>query len=89
MRLALQLQWLILLYQKGYHLILIKNRFKKVLDLARNTSKGYKPPNISLIAKDILDVIHDQNMKRNLRIIHKGAYIFWGSHFLVMVIQYI
>ena len=46
-----------------------KPRFNKVLDLARNVSKTYQPPNINLISKDILGVIHDQNMERNLSLI--------------------
>ena len=41
-----------------------KPRFKKVLELARTVSKCYKPPNRNLISKDLLDVIHDQNMER-------------------------
>ena len=43
-----------------------KSRFKKVLELARNVSKCYQPPNRKLISKDLLDVIHDQNIERNL-----------------------
>ena len=43
-----------------------KPRFKKVLDLERTVSKCYQHPNRKLIYKDILDVIHDQNMERNL-----------------------
>ena len=39
-----------------------KHRFKKVLELARTVSKCYQPPNIKLVSKDLLDVIHDQNM---------------------------
>ena len=46
-----------------------KPRFKKVLELSRTVSKCYQPPNRNLIAKDILDVIHDQNMERNLSLI--------------------
>ena len=53
-----------------------KPRFKKVLDLARNVSKFYQPPNRKLISKDILDVIHDQNMERNLSLIKKESDIF-------------
>ena len=48
-----------------------KPRFKKVLDLAINESKFYQPPNRKLIYKDILDVIHDHNMERNLSLIEK------------------
>ena len=39
-----------------------KPRFNKVLELARTVSKCYHPPNRNLISKDLLDVIHDQNM---------------------------
>ena len=39
-----------------------KPRFKKVLELARTVSKCYQPSKRKLIYKDILDVIHDQNM---------------------------
>ena len=53
-----------------------KPRFKKVLDLARTVSKCYQPPNRKLISKDILDVIHDQNMERNLSLIKKESDIF-------------
>ena len=40
--------------------------FQKVLYLARNISKDYNPPNIKLVVKDLLDVIHNDNMKSNL-----------------------
>ena len=53
-----------------------KPRFKKVLELAINVSKCYQPPNRKLISKDIFDVIHDQNMERNLRLIKKESEIF-------------
>ena len=53
-----------------------KYRFKKVFYLARNVSKYYKPPNINLVFEDILDVIHYQNMERNLILIHKESDIF-------------
>ena len=46
-----------------------KPRFKNVLELARTVSKCYQPPNRNLISKDLLDVIHDQNMERNLSLI--------------------
>ena len=49
-----------------------KPRFKKVLELARTVSKCYQPPNKKLISKDLLDVIHDQNMERNLSLIEKS-----------------
>ena len=53
-----------------------KPRFKKVLELARTVSKCYQPPNRKLISKDLLDVIHDQNMERNLSLIKKESDIF-------------
>ena len=53
-----------------------KPRFNKVLDLARNVTKFYQPPNINLVSKDILDVIHDQNMERNLSLIEKESDVF-------------
>ena len=43
-----------------------KYRFKKVIDLEITVSKCYQPPNRKLTSKDILDIIHDQNMERNL-----------------------
>ena len=46
-----------------------KNRFKKVLDLARILSNIYQPPNRTLISKDILDLIHDQNTESNMSLI--------------------
>ena len=48
-----------------------KTRFKKVLGLARTVSKCYQPPNRNLISKHLLDIIHDQNMERNLSLIKK------------------
>ena len=48
-----------------------KPRFKKVLDLSRNVSKCYQPPNRKLISKDHLGVIHDQNMEWDLSLIEK------------------
>ena len=53
-----------------------KTRFKKVLYLSRTVSKCYQPPNRKLISKDLLDVIHDQNMERNLSLIKKESDIF-------------
>ena len=52
-----------------------KPRFKKVLELSRTVSKCYQPSNRKLISKDILDVIHDQNMERNLSLIEKESEI--------------
>ena len=48
-----------------------KYRFKSVLVLARNVSKGYQSPNRKLTSKDILDVIHDNNTEKNLSLINK------------------
>ena len=53
-----------------------KQRFKKVLDLSRKDLKTYTPPNINLISNGLLDVIHEQNMKRNLAMIKKESDIF-------------
>ena len=53
---------------------------KKVLDLARTMSKCYQPPNINLIYKDLLNVIHDQNTESNLSLIKKSL-IFWDFYF--------
>ena len=61
-----------LIISEGLYLNLShKPRFKKVLEFARTVSKSYKPPNRKLISKGILDVIHDQNMERNLILIKK------------------
>ena len=53
-----------------------KPRFKKVLDLAITVSKCYQYPNRKIIYMDIFDVIHDQNMERNLSLIKKEFDIF-------------
>ena len=53
-----------------------KYRFKKVIDLARIASKSYQPLDRKLISKDILDLIHDQNMERNLSLTKKES-DFW------------
>ena len=50
--------------------------FKKVIELARTVSKCYQPSNRKLTSKDILDVINDQNMERNLILIEKESDIF-------------
>ena len=47
-----------------------------MLDLARNVSIGCQPPNRNIISKNILDVIHDQNIQRKLVMIKKEADIF-------------
>ena len=51
-----------------------KRRSKEVPDLARNISKCYQPTNRELISKDLLDVIHYQNMERNLSLIKIVGY---------------
>ena len=53
-----------------------KPRFKKVLELEITVSKCYQHPNRKLISKDLLDVINDQNMERNLSLIKKESDIF-------------
>ena len=53
-----------------------KTQFVKVLNLEKNVSKFYQPPNRKLISKDLLYVIHDQNKQRNLSMIKKEADIF-------------
>ena len=53
-----------------------KPKFKKVLDLEITVSKSSQPLNRNMISKDILDVIHDQNMERNLSLIKKESDIF-------------
>ena len=47
-----------------------------VLELLRNVSKIYIPPNRKLIHKELPDFIHEENMKRNLAMIKKKAEIF-------------
>ena len=47
-----------------------------MLYFARSVSKIYQSLNIKLISKDIFDVIHDQNMERNLSLIKKESDIF-------------
>ena len=53
-----------------------KLRFNNILYLARNISKVYNPPNIKIISKVLLYVIHYQNMQRNLTMMKKEAEIF-------------
>ena len=50
--------------------------FKKVLELEKSVSNCYQHANRRLISKDILDVIHDKNMERNLSLIEKESDIF-------------
>ena len=66
-----------LIISEGLSFNLSQNpRFKKVPELARTISKCYQPPNRKLISKDLLDVIHDQNMEINLSLIEKESEIF-------------
>ena len=89
MRLTLQLRFAYLIISVClFFNISQKPRFNKVLDLARNSSKGYNPPKIKLIAKFILDVIYDHNTQRNLIII-KLKQIVLDCYFLGMVLQFI
>ena len=50
-----------------------KTRFKKVIDLAINVSKCYHTSNRKIIYKDILDIINDHNMERNLSLIERES----------------
>ena len=52
-----------------------KSRFKKVLELSSYVSKTFIPPNRKLLSKELVDVIHERNMKRNLAMIKKEAEI--------------
>ena len=45
--------------------------FKEILELARNVSKTYIPPNRKLTSKEIIEFINEQNTKRNLEMIKK------------------
>ena len=66
-----------LIISEGLYLNLShKPRFNKVLELERTVSKCYQPPNRNLISKDILDVIHGQNTKKNLSLTEKESDIF-------------
>ena len=44
-----------------------------MIDLARNLSKVYQPPNRDIILKDLLDAINDHNMVINLSLINKKS----------------
>ena len=44
--------------------------------MSRSVAKTYISPNRKLISKELLDVIHEQNMKRILAMIKKEADIF-------------
>ena len=50
--------------------------FKKVLYLERTVFKIYNPSHKKLIAKYVLDFIHDQNIQKNLSIIKNEAKMF-------------
>ena len=52
----------------------------KVLDVERNLSKSYQPPNRKLIPKCILGVIHDQNMEKELEF-DKNSHIVLDWYF--------
>ena len=59
-----------LIIYKGLSLNLSqKPMFNKALELARTVSKCYQPANKNFISKYLLDVIHDQNMEKNLILI--------------------
>ena len=58
-----------------------KPRFKKVMDLAKNVSKGYQLSNRNLISKDLPYMIHNQNMKMNLSLIIKKESEIFGLFF--------
>ena len=49
--------------------------FKKVIDLAKNV-KRLSTFKKQIVAKDIMDIIHDQNMQSNLSLIKKESDIF-------------
>ena len=53
-----------------------KPRYKKVLDFSNNITKTYIPPNRKLTSKKLINVIHEQNTKRNLEMIKKESAIF-------------
>ena len=70
-----------LVISKGIYFNLAqKPRFKKVIELARTVSKCYQHHDRKLISKDILNVIHDQNMERKLSLIKKSI-IFLDCYF--------
>ena len=67
-----------------------KPRFKKVRDLARNVSTVYQHPNRNIIPKDLLDLINDYNMDRNLSFIKRESdffgFIFLGDGATISII---
>ena len=46
------------------------------MELSRNISEPYIPPNRKLVSKELLDFIHEQIMKINLAMLIKEAEIF-------------
>ena len=69
----------LIIYEGLFLNLFQKPSFKKVLELARTVSKCYQFPKRKLMSKDILHVIHDQNMERNLRLINS---VIFGLLFL-------
>ena len=74
-RLTIEIAYLIISEGLPFNLAQ-KPRFKKVLEFSRNHLKTYIPSNRKLISKELVDVIHEQNMKRNLAIIKYEAEVF-------------
>ena len=66
----------LIIYEVLYLNLNQKPRFEKVLELAGNISNYYIPPNIKLIPKELLDVIHEQKIKNNLTMVKNEADIF-------------
>ena len=72
-----------------------KTIFNNSLELSRNVLKTYIPPNRKIISKELLDVIYEQNMKRNLAIIKKEADKFgfffnrrWCYNIKMSIVEY-
>ena len=55
--------------------------------MSGNVSKTYIPPNRKLISKEVLDVIYEQNMKRNL--IYKELLDVIHEHNLKIILEMI
>ena len=66
----------LIIYEGLYFNIAQKTRFKRVLDLGIIMSKSYQPPNRKLISMDILYLIHDHNIEKNLSLIREESNIF-------------
>ena len=49
-----------------------KPRFKKVLYLAKKVSKGYQSQSRKIIPKELLYVLHYQNIERNFSLTEKS-----------------